>query len=73
MSKLNWYYDETTKTSGYEEMIAGQSFILLRQGTDEIHIPVQAWRKMMTAWQKNKWDPKFDDLSVTDECFTVDN
>ena len=69
MSKLNWFYDEAAETSGYEEMIAGQSFILLRHGNDEIHIPIHTWRKMMTTWQEKKWDPKYDTLAVTDECF----
>lgn len=69
MSKLNWFFDEDARTSAYEVMIAGQSFILLRHGGDDLHIPINTWRKMMEVWQEKKWDSKFDTLAVTDECF----
>lgn len=69
MSKLNWFFDEEGRTSGYEVMIAGQSFILLRHSGDEIYIPINTWRKMMATWQEKSWDPRFDTLAVTDACF----
>lgn len=69
MSKLNWFFDEDARTSGYEVMIAGQSFIYLRHGADDLYIPIGTWRKMMGVWQEKKWDSKYDTLAVTDECF----
>ncbi len=66
---LNWFYDEQNKTSGYEQMVAGQSFIVLRHNNEELKIPINTWRVMMKTWQKKNWDPKFDTLDVVDECF----
>jgi hypothetical protein len=70
MSKLNWFYDEEAKTSAYEVMVAGQSFIFLRHKEEEIYIPIHTWRVMMDTWREKKWDPKFDNLNVVDECFS---
>lgn len=66
---INWFYNKKLKTSAYEEMIDGESFIRINKGQEEMLIPIKTWRLMMKTWEEKKWESKFDSLDVVDECF----
>lgn len=66
--KHNFCHDRGLKLSAYEEMIDGQSYVTVHYGTEEMRLPIQAWRVLNDAWNQKRWDVKFDDL---DNCVPV--
>jgi len=50
------------KLIAYEEMIDEKSYIFVKCGSEEIKMPIQAWRELNKAWNEKGWDEEFDDL-----------
>jgi len=57
------------KLIAYEEMIDEKSYIFIRCGSEEMKMPIKAWRELNKSWNDKAWDTKFDDL---DECVPLE-
>ncbi len=57
------------KLIAYEEMIDEKSYIFIRCGSEEMKMPIKAWRELNKSWNDKAWGIKFDDL---DECVPLE-
>ncbi len=60
--KHDFCYNRKMHLLAYEEMIDEKSYIFIRCGSEEMKIPIKAWRELNKAWNDKGWDEDFDDL-----------
>ena len=61
--KHDFCHNQKMKLIAYEEMIDEKSYVFVKCGSEEIKLPIAAWRELNHAWNEKAWDVKFDSLS----------
>ena len=62
--KHDFCHNRKMKLIAYEEMIDEKSYVFIRCGSEEMRLPIAAWRELNDAWNEKKWDKKFDELDT---------
>ena len=62
--KHDFCHNRKMKLIAYEEMIDEKSYIFIKCGSEEMRIPIGAWRELNDAWNEKAWDKKFDELDT---------
>jgi hypothetical protein len=64
-----FFVNKDLKIMTYEYTKDEQSFVCIKHGEDEMHMPTKTWRAMHQGWLDNGWDATLDDTSCVDACF----